>query len=72
MKSTVTWTGNRAFEGTTEDGFRVSLGQKTDTTPKPGPSAMELILMGTGGCSIFDVVSKRCPLSLRAFTCISW
>ena len=57
MKSTVTWTGNRAFEGTTEDGFRVSLGQKTDTTPKPGPSAMELILMGTGGCSIFDVVS---------------
>ena len=55
MKSTVTWTGNRAFEGKTEDGFTVSLGQSTETSPKPGPSPMELILMGTGGCSLFDV-----------------
>ncbi|MBT8458383.1 MAG: OsmC family protein [Boseongicola sp.] len=57
MKSTVTWTGNRSFEGKTEDGFSVALGQSTETSPKPGPSAMELILIGTGGCSIYDVVS---------------
>lgn len=57
MKSTVTWTGNRSFNGTTEDGFSIALGQKTENSPKPGPSAMELILLGTGGCSIYDVVS---------------
>ena len=56
MKSTVTWTGDRSFEGKTEDGFTVSLGQSTETSAKPGPSAMELILLGTGGCSIYDVV----------------
>ena len=56
MKSTVTWTGDRSFEGKTEDGFSVSLGQSTETSAKPGPSAMELILLGTGGCSIYDVV----------------
>mgnify|MGYP001814578702 CR=1 FL=1 len=57
MKSTVSWSGNRSFEGKTEDGFSVALGQGTETSPKPGPSAMELILIGTGGCSIYDVVS---------------
>lgn len=57
MKSTVTWTGNRSFEGKTEDGFAVSFGRSTETSPKPGPSAMELILIGTGGCSIYDVIS---------------
>jgi len=57
MKSTVTWTGNRAFEGKTEDGFSVAFGQSTDNSPKPGPSAMELVLMGAGGCSVYDVVS---------------
>ncbi len=57
MKSKVTWNGDRTFEGVTEDGFHIALGQKTDTSAKPGPSAMELILIGTGGCSIFDVVS---------------
>ncbi len=57
MKSTVTWTGDRAFDGTTEDGFRVTLGTAHGDAAKPGPSAMELVLMGAGGCSAFDVVS---------------
>ena len=56
MKSTLKWTGNRSFEGETEDGFRVALGQGTEDSPKPGPGAMELVLMGAGGCSTFDVV----------------
>jgi len=57
MKSTVTWTDNRAFLGETEDGFRVTLGTSLGDAPKPGPSAMELVLMGAGGCSAYDVVS---------------
>ena len=57
MKSTLTWTGNRSFEATTEDGHTVALGQAHGDVPKPGPSAMELMLMGAGGCSAYDVVS---------------
>lgn len=57
MKSRVTWTGEKAFWGQTEDGFRVVLGTATETAPKPGPSAMELVLIGAGGCSAWDVVN---------------
>lgn len=57
MKSTVTWREARTFDAQTEDGFRVTLGQGTDQTDKPGPSAMELVLMGAGGCAAYDVVS---------------
>ncbi|MEM9970262.1 MAG: OsmC family protein [Pseudomonadota bacterium] len=57
MKSTVSWREARTFEGLTEDGFRVTLGQATDATDKPGPSAMELVLIGAGGCAAYDVVS---------------
>ncbi len=57
MKSRVTWTGEKAFLGQTEDGFSVVLGTATDTAPKPGPSAMELVLIGAGGCSAWDVVN---------------
>ncbi len=56
MKSRVTWTGEKAFWGQTEEGFSIVLGTATEAAPKPGPSAMELILMGAGGCTAWDVV----------------
>ena len=57
MKSEISWNGARSFTGTTEDGFSVSIGNAHEDTPKPGPSAMELVLMGAGTCSAYDVVS---------------
>ena len=57
MKSTISWQGARSFTGTTEDGFSVAIGNPHEDTPKPGPSAMELVLMGAGTCSAYDVVS---------------
>ena len=57
MKSTITWDGGRSFTGTTEDGFSVRIGNAHGDMEKPGPSAMELILMGAGTCSAHDVVS---------------
>lgn len=56
MKSKLTWIGGRAFAGITEDGHSVVLGTAHGDAPKPGPSAMELVLMGAGGCSAWDVV----------------
>lgn len=58
MKSTVTWTGHRTFLGQTESGHAIAFGTAHgDTAPKPGPSPMELLLIGTAGCSAWDVVS---------------
>ena len=57
MKSTISWKGARSFLGTTEDGFSVAIGNPHEDTPKPGPSAMELVLMSAGTCSAYDVVS---------------
>ena len=57
MKSRLTWTGARTFMGQTESGHSIVIGTAHDDTPKPGPSAMELVLMGAGSCSAWDVVS---------------
>lgn len=57
MKTEVTWIGDRAFEGRTESGHTVVLGTAHGDAPKPGPSAMELVLIGTGGCAAWDVVN---------------
>ena len=57
MKSRLTWTGARTFLGQTDSGHSIAIGNAHEDTPKPGPSAMELILMGAGTCSAYDVVS---------------
>ena len=57
MKADVTWVGKRTFIGTTESGHSIAFGAAYgDDGAKPGPSPMELLLLGTGGCSAFDVV----------------
>ena len=57
MKSRLTWTGDRTFLGQTESGHSIAIGAAHGDSPKPGPGAMELVLMGAGTCSAFDVVS---------------
>jgi len=57
MKASVAWTGNRTFVGQTESGHAIAFGAAHgENAPKPGPSPMELLLLGTGGCSAFDVI----------------
>jgi len=57
MKARVKWVEDRTFVGETGSGHKIVFG----TAPgpdgaKPGPSPMELVLIGTGGCSAYDVV----------------
>ena len=56
MKARVSWTGERTFVGESGTGNMVTLG----TTKRDGrhicPSPMELVLIGTGGCTAWDVV----------------
>jgi len=57
MKARVSWIEDRTFLGSTESGHKIVLGTAFGEKPKPGPSAMELVLIGTGGCSAWDVVN---------------
>ena len=56
MKSRITWVSDKTFTGQTESGHSIVIGTAEGDAPKPGPSAMELMLMGAGSCSAWDVV----------------
>lgn len=56
MKSIITWVSDKTFTGQTESGHSIVIGTAEGDAPKPGPSAMELVLMGAGSCSAWDVV----------------
>lgn len=57
MKTTVTWTGGVSFSATTDSGHTVTMdGAPESGGQNKGPRPMELVLIGTGGCTSFDVV----------------
>ena len=57
MDVRVKWVEDRTFVGEAATGHKIAFGTASDNGPKPGPSPMELVLIGTGGCSAYDVVS---------------
>ena len=57
MKARIKWVEDRSFVGESGTGHRIVLGAAHGPEGKsPGPSAMELVLIGLGGCSAYDVV----------------
>src|SRR6476620_4932046 len=57
MKARIKWVEDRSFVGESGSGHKIVLG--TAFGPEgcsPGPSPMELVLIGLGGCSGYDVV----------------
>ncbi|MBJ6136660.1 OsmC family protein [Marinobacter litoralis] len=58
MKATVDWTGNVSFKATSGTGHRVQMDGPPDLGGQNlGPRPMEMLLMGVGGCSSFDVMT---------------
>ena len=57
MKARVKWAENRTFIGKSDTGHNIVFGTKEADGTTPGPSPMELVLIGTGGCSAYDVIS---------------
>ena len=51
------WDEGKTFVGTASTGHKIVFGNSGADGQRPGPSAMELLLMGTGGCSAYDVIS---------------
>lgn len=58
MQATVTWRDDLTFEGRSESGHEVVMepGAAHGGTGL-GPSPMEMVLLGVGGCASIDVVS---------------
>lgn len=58
MRATIDWTGNASFKATSDSGHTVQMDGPPDHGGQNlGPRPMEMLLMGLGGCSSFDVVS---------------
>jgi putative redox protein len=57
MKARIKWVEDRTFIGESGSGHKLVLGTTFGPEGRsPGPSAMELVLIGLGGCSAYDVV----------------
>ncbi|ABI57587.1 OsmC family protein [Alkalilimnicola ehrlichii MLHE-1] len=57
MKASVKWLGNAAFEAETGSGHTLVMDGPADAGGENrGPRPMEMLLLGTAGCSAFDVV----------------
>ncbi|MDL0431085.1 OsmC family protein [Marinobacter sp. TBZ242] len=58
MKATIDWTGDASFRATSGSGHAIQMDGPPGHGGKDlGPRPMEMILMGLGGCSSFDVMS---------------
>ena len=57
MKARIKWTGNVSFTGETESGHAIVMdGAPEGGGRNLGPRPMETVLIGTGGCTAYDVV----------------
>ncbi|MBA2483618.1 MAG: OsmC family protein [Nitrosomonas sp.] len=57
MKSCIKWQGGVSFLGESESGHSVLMDGAPEAGGKNlGPRPMEMLLMGVGGCTTFDVV----------------
>jgi putative redox protein len=58
MKATIDWAGEASFKATSGSGHTVQMDGPPDHGGRDlGPRPMEMLLMGLGGCSCFDVMS---------------
>ena len=58
MKATVKWTDGAMFVGESGSGHTVVMDGPEDLGGRNlGPRPMEMLLIGTGGCSVYDVMS---------------
>ncbi len=56
MKAKVTWSHDRVFIGESGTGHGVLMSSIGDDGKSLGPTPMEMVLVGTGACTAYDVV----------------
>jgi len=72
MKATVRWLGEASFLGETGSGHTVVMdGPEASGGRNIGIRPMEMMLLGVGGCSAFDVVSILSKSRQRVSDCVA-
>ncbi|MEE8535479.1 MAG: OsmC family protein [Kiloniellales bacterium] len=56
MKAKITWSHDRVFIGESGTGHGVLMSSIGDDGKSLGPTPMEMVLVGTGACTAYDVV----------------
>ena len=56
MKARITWSHDRVFLGESGTGHGVVLSSIGEDGKSLGPTPMEMVLIGMGGCASYDVV----------------
>ncbi|MDR3410325.1 MAG: OsmC family protein [Formivibrio sp.] len=57
MKANLKWAGDASFQATSESGHTITMDGPAESGGRNlGPRPMEMLLMGTAGCSAYDVV----------------
>jgi len=72
MKARIEWAGGMRFTGATENGQSIIMeASKSENTHRVGASPMEVVLVGMGGCSSYDVVHilKKMRQSIKYVWC---
>ncbi len=70
MKTTVKWMDGAMFVGESGSGHSVVMDGPEDLGGRNlGPRPMEMLLLGTGGCSIYDVLSMLKKSRQRVVDC---
>jgi putative redox protein len=70
MKTTVKWTDGAMFVGESGSGHSVVMDGPEDLGGRNlGPRPMEMLLLGTGGCSVYDVMSMLKKSRQRVVDC---
>src|SRR3990167_6093917 len=58
MKAHISWAGNASFIGESGSGHKITMDGPPDHGGQNlGPRPMEMLLLGLGGCTAFDVMS---------------
>jgi putative redox protein len=58
VKTSLQWVGEKAFSYRSNSGYTGFIdGAAKDSADAKGPTPMELVLVGLGGCTAYDVVS---------------
>lgn len=56
MTQQITWLGDNKFEATSNGGHKVMMEALAGDGSGAGPSPMEMLILGMGGCTCYDVV----------------
>lgn len=72
MKATIKWTDGRQFVAEAGSGHAVVLDGNPDNGGRnTGPRPMEMVLMGLGGCTSYDVISILEKARQRVTDCVA-